>query len=154
MTSSPKTAPNKEARLEIEFKEGLPVKVTDLTTQKTYESALETLTFLNLLGGQHGVGRIDIVENRFVGLKSRGVYETPGGSILYAAHHDLEVFCLDREVFRVTSYLRDRMADYVYNGFWFSPETGFVRKCLEESQKTVTGKVVVEIYKGHGDLKI
>lgn len=103
---------------------------------------------MNSLGGSHGIGRIDLVENRFVGMKSRGVYETPGATILQTAHLDLEIFCLDREVWRVKNYLAEKMAEYVYNGFWFSPEAGFVKNCLTESQRHVTGRVVLEIYKG------
>jgi argininosuccinate synthase len=150
---SAQKAPNEAARLQIDFQEGLPVAVTDLATQKSYKTPFEMLVFLNTLGGQHGIGRVDIVENRFVGLKSRGVYETPGGTILYVAHEDLEVFCLDREVLRVAADLKLKMADYIYNGFWFAPETEFVRKCLEQAQKNVNGKVTVEIYKGRGKWK-
>lgn len=89
------------------------------------------------------------MENRFVGLKSRGIYETPGCKILYEAHQDLEVYCLDREILRVKSYLTEKMAEYVYNGFWFSPEAEYVKKCLDESQKPVNGRVTVELFKGN-----
>jgi argininosuccinate synthase len=92
---------------------------------------------------------VDIVENRFVGLKSRGIYETPGCKILYEAHTDLEVYCLDREVLRVKNFLADRMAEYVYNGFWYSPEAEYAKKCLEESQRPVNGRVTVELFKGN-----
>lgn len=149
MTINPINGPSTPTRIEVFFNKGLPVRISDMSTGKMFEDPLDILTYLNKIGGEHGVGRIDIVENRFVGMKSRGVYETPGGTILYAAHHDLEVFCLDREVYRVTKYLRDKMADYVYNGFWFSPEAEFVRTCLVESQKNVNGNVIVEIYKGN-----
>lgn len=149
MTRNPVNGPQAPVRIEIEFVEGLPTRAFELLKGETYKKPFDILQFLNKIGGNHGVGRIDIVENRFIGMKSRGVYETPGGTILYAAHHDLEIFCLDREVYRVTKYLRDKMADYVYNGFWFSPESEFVRKCLIESQKNVTGTVIVEIFKGN-----
>lgn len=99
--------------------------------------------------GEHGVGRVDIVENRFVGLKSRGIYETPGCKILFEAHQDLEIYCLDREILRVKSYLADKMAEYIYNGFWFSPEAEYVKKCLDESQRSVHGRVTVELFKGN-----
>lgn len=92
---------------------------------------------------------MDIVENRFVGLKSRGVYETPGCRILFEAHQDLEIYCLDREILRVKSFLTDKMSDYCYNGFWFSPEAEYVKKCIEDSQKSVNGRVTVEIFKGN-----
>ncbi|CAG9802256.1 unnamed protein product [Chironomus riparius] len=126
MTKSPQNAPNNQ-----------------------YVQPLHILQFLNQIGGEHGIGRIDIVENRFVGLKSRGIYETPGCKILYEAHQDLEVYCLDREILRVKSLLSERMAEYVYNGFWFSPEAEYVKKCLDESQKSVNGRVTVELFKGN-----
>lgn len=137
-------------KIEIIFKNGLPTSINDLTTKQTFSKPLDIINYLNKIGGEYGVGRIDIVENRFVGLKSRGVYETPGGTILYTAHNDLEIFCLDREVYRVTKTLRDKMADYVYNGLWFSPEADFVGKCLKDSQRNVSGKVIVEISAGNG----
>lgn len=142
MTRSVERALNAPSRVEITFKKGLPIEVNGLT------SALEILKFLNKLGGEHGVGRVDIVENRYIGLKSRGIYETPGGTILYVAHLDLELYCLDREVWRLKRYLQDKMSDYAYNGLWFSPEAEFARHCLTESQSRVNGKVVVEVFKG------
>jgi argininosuccinate synthase len=99
--------------------------------------------------GEYGIGRVDLVENRFVGLKSRGIYESPGCKILYEAHQDLEIYCLDREILRIKSYLADRMAEFIYNGFWFSPEAEYVKKCLDESQRVVSGRVTVELYKGN-----
>lgn len=149
MTKNPQQAPMKSYRLKIHFKNGLPTKADDLQTQKTYTKPLEILKFLNEIGGIYGIGRIDIVENRFVGLKSRGVYETPGGTILYSAHQDLEVFCLDREVLRTKTFLRNSMAIYVYNGFWFSPEAIFTRKCIELSQEHVNGEVIMELLPGY-----
>lgn len=148
MTVSPVKGIDTPTTVEITFKEGVPVRVTELLSGKTMEEPFDVLTFLNKIGGEHGVGRVDLVENRFLGLKSRGVYETPGGTILYVAHKDLEVYCLDREIFRVKSFLASKMADYVYNGFWYSPEAEYVRSCLVASQRNVTGKVVVEIFKG------
>lgn len=150
MTQSPTLGPNTTTRVEIVFTQGLPSHVSELVTGKTFKEPFDILTFLNKIGSEHGVGRIDIVENRYIGLKSRGIYECPGATILYCAHEDLEVFTLDREVLRVKTTLRDKMVDYVYNGYWFSPEAEFVSKCLEESQKGVTGRVLVEVYKGSG----
>lgn len=149
MTRNPQNGPDTPARLEIVFSAGVPVRCAETSTGKTYEQPLHILQYLNQVGGEHGVGRLDIVENRFVGLKSRGVYETPGCRILFEAHQDLEIYCLDREILRVKSYLSEKMADYVYNGFWFSPEAEYVKKCLEESQKSVNGRVTVEIFKGN-----
>lgn len=149
LTRDPLEAPKVPYKLAIHFENGLPHKVEDLQKSIFYENPLEILIFLNKIGGAYGIGRIDIVENRFVGLKSRGVYETPGCQILFKAHQDLEVFCLDREVYRLRSYLRDRMSDYVYNGFWFSPEANYTRKCLEISQENITGKVIVDIMPGY-----
>lgn len=149
MTKNPQNGPDVPTRLEIVFSGGVPVRCAETSTGKTFEQPLHILQYLNQIGGEHGVGRLDIVENRFVGLKSRGVYETPGCKILHEAHQDLEIYCLDREILRVKSSLADKMADYVYNGFWFSPEAEYVKKCLEESQKNVNGRVTVEIFKGN-----
>lgn len=150
MTKDPTKGPDFPTRVEITFNNGYPVRCSELLTGTTFMEPLDILNFLNKIGGEHGVGRIDLVENRFIGMKSRGVYETPGGTILHCAHLDLELFCLDREVFRLKRYLQERMADYVYNGLWFSPEAEYARNCLGASQKHVRGKVVVEIYKGRG----
>ncbi|XP_073844739.1 argininosuccinate synthase [Musca autumnalis] len=145
MTKNPLTqAPKESMRITITFEKGLPVMLNDKP-----QSPLEILEILNYVAGSYGIGRIDIVENRYVGLKSRGVYETPGGTVLFKAHQDLEVFCLDREVLRCKQYLRDRMADYVYNGFWFSPEANYVRQCLELSQVNVNGQVTMELRPGY-----
>ncbi|XP_055914340.1 argininosuccinate synthase [Eupeodes corollae] len=149
MTKDPKLAPSKPYRVKIHFQNGLPVKAEDMQSMKTFKKPIDILKFLNEVGGLYGIGRIDIVENRFVGLKSRGVYETPGGTILFSAHQDLEVFCLDREIYRTKSYLRDSMSVYVYNGFWFSPEAVFTRKCLELSQEHVNGEVIMELMPGY-----
>lgn len=149
MTKNPVNAPNSPVRIDITFTNGLPVRCTNSSSGNSYEQPLHILQFLNQIGGEHGVGRIDIVENRFVGLKSRGIYETPGCKILFEAHQDLEVYCLDREILRIKSFLADKMAEFVYNGFWFSPEAEYVKKCLDESQKFVNGRVTVELFKGN-----
>jgi argininosuccinate synthase len=103
---------------------------------------------LNRLGGENGIGRLDMVENRYVGMKSRGVYETPGGTILRTAHRDLETITLDREVLRIRDSLIPRYADMIYNGFWFSPERELLQKTMDETQKTVNGTVRLKLYKG------
>ncbi|KAJ8925454.1 hypothetical protein NQ315_009288 [Exocentrus adspersus] len=147
MTKDPKLAPDNSVRIEVEFQHGLPVSVT--VGDEIHRNPLDMFILLNKIGGQHGVGRIDITENRFIGLKSRGVYETPAGYILHIAHTDLEVFSLDKEVYRVKQSLQNRLSDYVYNGFWFSPEGQYVRKCIVLAEEQVTGVVKLEIYKGN-----
>nr|CAH7714682.1 unnamed protein product [Callosobruchus chinensis] len=147
MTKDVRDAPEKPTRLEIHFKKGMSTLVK--AEKINYTKPMEILTYLNEIGGEHGVGRIDIVENRFIGMKSRGVYETPGGFILHTAHKDIELFCLDKEVYRVKQNLAERLADYVYNGFWFSPEGSYVRKCIALAEQSVNGFVRVEVYKGN-----
>jgi argininosuccinate synthase len=107
------------------------------------------LAQLNQLGGRHGIGRIDIVENRFVGMKSRGVYETPGGTILRAAHMALESITMDREVMHLRDSLIPKYAELIYNGFWFAPEMSVLQKLIDETQKNVNGVVRLELYKGN-----
>jgi argininosuccinate synthase len=103
---------------------------------------------LNRLGGRHGIGRLDMVENRFVGMKSRGVYETPGGTIIHAAHQDLEGLCLDRELVHLRDTLIPRYAEMVYNGFWYSPEREALQAFMDKAQECVTGQVRLKLYKG------
>ncbi|HMB00904.1 MAG TPA: argininosuccinate synthase [Spirochaetota bacterium] len=143
-SNSPQQAPDKVAKIEIEFKKGFPVKVNNqgLTPD-------QILKKLNKIGGKNGIGRIDIVESRYVGMKSRGVYETPGGAILLAAHRDIEGLTLDREVIRLKDSLMPRYAAQVYNGFWFSREIECLHAFLAESQRHVNGKVNIELYKGN-----
>lgn len=149
-TTSPKNAPDEEAHLMIEFSGGIPVSVTNCSDGITVDgSAVALLTYLNELGSKHGVGRIDIVENRFVGMKIRGVYETPGGTILWNAHHDLEALVLDREVFHLKEMWMPKIAELIYNGFWFSPELDFLMAAIEKSQEHVEGKVYLKLYKGN-----
>lgn len=149
ITQAPVNGPDTPCRLEIVFHQGFPVRCIESSTGKNFEDPVHMLQFLNQIGGEYSVGRSDIVENRYDGLKSRGVYETPGARILFDAHQDIEIYILDREVLRVKSFLADKMSDYVYNGFWYSPEAEYVRKCIEESQKNVNGRVTVEIFKGN-----
>uniref|UniRef100_A0A8C6BMT0 Argininosuccinate synthase n=1 Tax=Monodon monoceros TaxID=40151 RepID=A0A8C6BMT0_MONMO len=147
-TQDPAKAPNSPDILEIEFKKGVPVKVTNVRDGTTHSTALELFLYLNEVAGKHGVGRIDIVENRFIGMKSRGIYETPAGTILYHAHLDIEAFTMDREVRKIKQGLGLKFAELVYTGFWHSPECEFVRHCIAKSQEHVEGKVRVSVFKG------
>lgn len=149
-TTSLKETPDEEDSIMIEFAKGIPIAVTHLTNGTLVKgSAVALLTYLNELGSKHGIGRIDIVENRFVGMKSRGVYETPGGTILWQAHHDLEALVLDREVFLLKETWKPKIAQLIYNGFWFSPEIDFLMAAIEKSQEHVEGKVYLKLYKGN-----
>uniref|UniRef100_A0A8C5KHZ9 Argininosuccinate synthase n=1 Tax=Jaculus jaculus TaxID=51337 RepID=A0A8C5KHZ9_JACJA len=147
-TQDPAKAPNSPDILEIEFKKGVPVKVTNIKDDTTHRTSLELFTYLNEVAGKHGVGRIDIVENRFIGMKSRGIYETPAGTILYHAHLDIEAFTMDREVRKIKQGLGLKFAELVYTGFWHSPECEYVRHCIAKSQERVEGKVQVSVFRG------
>lgn len=144
MTRSPEEAPDKAEYVEIDFESGLPVAVNGEAM-----SAATLLDTLNQMGGRHGVGRIDLVENRFVGMKSRGVYETPGATILHAAHRAVESLTLDREVAHLKDSLAPRVAEMIYYGFWYSPEFEAIRALLDETQKNVTGRARLKLYKGN-----
>ena len=143
MTTSPEKAPDSPEYIEIEFQKGEPVAING---EKLSPARL--LSRLNELGGKHGIGRIDMVENRFVGMKSRGIYETPGGTILHIAHRALEQLTLDREVMRLKDYLSIKIAELIYYGFWFSPEFQLLKKFVEDSQQRVNGTVRLKLYKG------
>ncbi|KAJ6652282.1 hypothetical protein lerEdw1_012768 [Lerista edwardsae] len=147
-TTDPASAPDKPDILEIEFKKGVPIKVVNVKEAVTCKSSLELFAYLNGIAGKHGVGRIDIVENRFIGMKSRGIYETPAGTILYHAHLDMEAFAMDREVRKVKQGLAVKFAELVYNGFWYSPECEYIRSCIANSQDLVEGKVHISVFKG------
>lgn len=149
MTVSPKEALDEETLLEIEFEKGNPVKVKNLNNGTTEAGALELFNYLNEVGGKNSIGREDMVENRFVGIKSRGVYETPAGTILMKAHRDLEGLTLDREVMHLRDSLIPKFAEMVYYGFWFSPEMEVLRTLFDKTQEYVTGKVRVALYKGN-----
>ncbi len=140
---APENAPDTPQYIEIEFLAGDPVAIDGV---RLSPSAL--LTRLNELGGKHGIGRLDIVENRFVGMKSRGVYETPGGTVLFVARRGLETLCLDRGAMHQKDELMPRYAELVYNGFWFSPERKMLQAAIDESQKQVNGVVRVKLFKG------
>lgn len=148
-TKSPQNAPDKETHLEIHFQKGIPVKVINVENGMVKQTPLELFQYLNQLGAENAIGRMDLVENRFVGIKSRGVYETPGATILRAAHLDLEGLTMDREVMRLRDGLSLKFADLVYYGFWFSPEMEFVLHAIRKSQELVNGKVSVSLYKGN-----
>lgn len=149
MTKSPADSPNEPDILEIEFMKGVPVRVTHVKEGQSKHTSLEIFTYLNEIGAKHGVGRIDIVENRFIGMKSRGIYETPGGTILRDAHLDIETFTMDREVRNIKQNLSIKFSELIYNGFWYSPECEFVRHCIDKSQENVEGRVQLSVYKGH-----
>ena len=144
LTVSPENAPDKPTYLEVEFRNGDPVS---LDGEKM--DPLPLFLRLNELAGANGIGRLDLVENRFVGMKSRGVYETPGGTLLREAHMALETITMDREVLRVRDSLILRYAELIYNGFWFSPERELLQKTMDECQKTVSGVVRMKLYKGN-----
>ena len=146
---APQDAPDKETHLEIHFKDGLPVKVINRDDNRLYSKPLELFMFLNKVGGQNGIGLLDMVENRFVGIKSRGVYETPAGTILLKAHMDIEGIAMDREVMRLRNMLSPVFSELVYNGFWFSPEMDFLRAAIDKSQEFIDGIVYLTLYKGN-----
>jgi argininosuccinate synthase len=140
---APEAAPDKAEYLEISFQNGDPVALNGVAMSPA--SLLETL---NKIGGAHGVGRLDLVENRYVGMKSRGCYETPGGSILLKAHRGIESITLDREVAHLKDSLMPRYAEMIYNGYWWSPERLMIQRAIDESQVHVNGDVRVKLYKG------
>ncbi|MWV46640.1 argininosuccinate synthase [Paenibacillus sp. HJL G12] len=144
LSASPEDAPDEAEYLDLEFAQGNCVA---LNGEKL--NPLQVMEKLNELGGKHGIGRVDMVENRFVGMKSRGVYETPGGTILFTAHRKMESITMDREVMNLRDSLITRYSTLVYNGFWFAPERLAVQALVTESQKNVTGTVRVKLYKGN-----
>lgn len=150
LTTAPEKAPETPERITIEFKAGLPVKVEVPEQQKTYTDGVEIFLALNALGRKHGIGRIDIVENRFIGVKSRGCYESPGATILRAAHVDLEGLTLDRNVRALRDqFVTVELSRILYNGHFFTPEREFVTSAIPASQRTVNGLVRLKLYKGN-----
>ena len=125
------------------------VKVINKNNGTLKTKPLELFLYLNELGSQNGIGRVDMVENRSIGIKSRGVYETPGATILWIAHRDLEGIAMDREVMRLRDMLSPKFSELVYNGFWFSPEMDFLMSAIAKSQEAIDGKVVLSLYKGN-----
>jgi argininosuccinate synthase len=144
ITVSPERAPDRPTYVEIDFVSGVPVSIDGTTYSPA--TLLETL---NHLAGENGIGRVDMVENRFVGMKSRGVYETPGGTVLHIAHRALESITLDREVMHIRDTLAPKYAQLVYNGFWFSPERTMLQAAIDEAQREVIGTIRLKLYKGN-----
>jgi argininosuccinate synthase len=144
LTVAPEEAPDEPQYIEIDFKEGVPKRIDGVAY-----GAVELVTKLNEIGGRHGVGRCDLVENRLVGMKSRGVYETPGGTILYIAHRELESVCLDRETLHYKDLVAQRYAELVYYGQWFTPLREALDAFVAKTQETVTGTVRLKLYKGN-----
>ena len=143
-TVNPESAPSEGVEVEISFENGDPVSVDGETL-----SPAALLTKLNQLAGEHGIGRVDIVENRFIGMKSRGVYETPGGSVLLAAHRGIESITLDRGAAHLKDELMPKYAELIYNGLWFSPERKMLQAAIDDSQRNVCGSVRLKLYKGN-----
>jgi len=148
-TKSPKDAPDEETRIEIHFKDGIPAKVVDPAKGIEETDPYELYRYLNSLGEENGIGRVDMVENRFVGIKSRGIYESPGITILRTAHMDIEGIAMDREVMRLRDMLTPKFSEIVYNGFWFSPEMDFLMAAVNKSQEVIDGVVRLSLYKGN-----
>src|SRR5438105_13254946 len=144
LSVAPEDAPNEAEHVDLSFENGNCFEVNDKRL-----SPLETLQTLNRLGGKHGIGRVDLVENRFVGMKGRGVYETPGGAILHFAHRQIETLTMDREVMQLRDGLVPKYCTLVYNGFWFSPEREVLQALVTETQRDVTGLVRLKLYKGN-----
>jgi len=146
-TVSPEKAPDKPQYLELQYERGDIVAIDGKRM-----TAANVLSELNRIGGGHGVGRLDLVENRYVGMKSRGCYETPGGTIMLRAHRAIESICLDREVAHLKDDLMPRYASLIYNGYWWSPERKMMQTMIDASQATVNGSVRVKLYKGNVDV--
>lgn len=148
-TLSPMKAKESETVLSIDFIDGIPVKVTNLDTNESVSDPLEMMNYLNKMGYENAIGRVDMVENRFVGIKSRGVYETPGCEILWKAHHNLEGLTMDKEAMHLRDMLSPKYAELIYNGYWGAPEFNILTALFKESQKHVTGNAKVALYKGN-----
>lgn len=144
MTKSLENASDQSEEITLSFEKGEPIAINGVT-----HGAIDLLSHLNFLGGEHGIGRVDLVENRFVGMKSRGVYETPGVTILQAAHRALESITMDREVMRLRDSLGTKFAESVYYGFWFAPEFTILRSMIDQTQETVSGDVRLKLFKGN-----
>ena len=145
----PQEAPDRETRIAIHFRNGIPVKVVNKDDGTVKEDSYDMYTYLNELAGKNGIGLLDMVENRFVGIKSRGVYETPAATVLHIAHMDLEGVAMDREVMRLRNMLTPKFAELIYYGFWFSPEMDFLMAAIEKSQELIDGSVHLCLYKGN-----
>ncbi len=149
MTSDLIETPDHEEIIEITFMDGIPVRVVNRENGADYADPLELYTYLNQIGGIHGIGRLDMVENRFIGLKSRGVYESPGATILWKAHRDLEGLAMDMQVMHLRDSISPKLAEIIYNGFWFSPEKEFIMAAVNKSQEAIDGIVQLALHKGN-----
>ena len=148
-TAALEETPNTETVIEISFANGFPVKVVNRIDESEKSDPLELFIYLNELGSQHGIGRLDMVENRFIGIKSRGIYETPAGTILWAAHRDLEGIAMDKEVMHLRDMLIPKFSELIYNGLWFSPEMDFIMSAFKKSQEAIDGNVTLSLFKGN-----
>ena len=144
MTVSPENAPDRAAYVEISFEQGNPVAIDGEAM-----TPAQILDRMNTLAGENGIGRVDMVENRFVGMKSRGIYETPGGTALWTAHRAMETITMDREAMLIRDSVMPKYAQIIYNGFWYSPEREMLQKMIDEAQQNVTGTVRLKLYKGN-----
>ena len=149
LTLSPQNAADKETILTIEFKDGIPLSVKNEGDGTVVTDPVDMIMYLNKMGHDNAIGRVDMVENRFIGIKSRGVYETPGCEILWKAHHNLEGLCMDKEAMHLRDMLSPKYAELIYNGYWGAPEFNMLTALFDESQKNVTGKATVALYKGN-----
>ena len=149
LTNSIANSDENESLIEIHFKNGIPTKVKNMDDGEAISGALNLFRYLNELGNRHGIGRVDMVENRFIGIKSRGIYETPGATILWEAHRDLEGIAMDKEVMHIRDMLIPKFSELIYNGFWFSPEMDFLLTAINKSQEAVDGKVKLALIKGN-----
>ncbi len=149
LTLSPQKANDAETVLTIAFKDGTPVSVKNEGDGTVVTDPVEMILYLNKMGHDNAIGRVDMVENRFIGIKSRGVYETPGCEILWKAHHNLEGLCMDKEAMHLRDMLSPKYAELIYNGYWGAPEFNMLTSLFETSQKNVTGTATVALYKGN-----
>ena len=144
-----KNTPDEEDIIEIHFKDGFPTKVVNRRTNTVKTDPLELFMYLNELGSKHGIGIVDMVENRYIGIKSRGVYETPGATILWKAHEDIEGIAMDKEVMHLRDMLIPKFSELIYNGYWFSPEMDFLMAAFEKAQEAIDGVVTLKLFKGN-----
>jgi len=147
-TKSPMDASNKPTDVKITFRDGLPVEVESLSDGTVKTKPLDMFEYLNKLGSENGIGRMDMVENRYVGIKSRGVYESPAATILWAAHRDIEGIAMDKEVMHLRDMFTPKFSELIYYGYWFSPEMDFLLSAINRSQEAIDGEVTMRLYKG------
>jgi argininosuccinate synthase len=149
LTRGLEDTPDSPTDVIIHYEDAVPVRVVSVGDGVDVSDPVALFDYLNTKGGEHGIGRVDMVENRFVGIKSRGVYETPGGTILHHAIRDLEGIAMDREVLRLRDMLSPRFAEIIYNGFWFSPEMDFIQAAFRQSERLISGEVNLRLFKGN-----